>query len=210
MRVTKGKEKFPTKNTQHGARNIMTTSTMLKQLSLATAGAAMLSFGMGEAAFAFGFTGAYDVTNWEFTNNNADGYVDVSGAPGSIFQMGGNNGSGSFGETLFTTTAVHTAFINFDWDYYTSDAPGFDSFGVVLNDIYTELTDYNASDSYQFKVAKGDTFGFAIKTDDNVFGSGAVTISNFDAQDVPEPITGLVLAAGLGGAALRRAKSKKS
>jgi hypothetical protein len=42
------------------------------------------------------------------------------------------------------------------------------------------------------------------------FDNFRLTTDNQSTQDVPEPITGLVLAAGMGGAALRGAKSKKS
>ena len=192
----------------------MATSTMLKQLSIA-AGAAILSFGFGEAAFAAGFTGAYSADNWQLTNQKADGYVDTSGAPDSILQIGGNNGSGSSGTTLYSTTAAGSGSVSFDWNYSTNDVDGptWDPFGVVLNGIFTQLTSEVGKQqlgSYSFNVLKGDIFGFAIKTTDNRFGAGQVAISNFKApKDVPEPITGLVLAAGMGGAALRRAKKSK-
>jgi len=186
---------------------------MVQKLSLATASAALLSFGVGEAAFAIGFEGAYDPTNWTLTNSNANGYVNTSNAPDSILEIGGNNGSGWGGQTLYTTTAAGSGLVSFDWNYSTSDwSSYYDPFGVVLNGSFTQLTNNNAGisqlGSYSFNVSQGDNFGFGIKTVDNAFGSGKVEISNFSAP-VPEPITGLVLAAGMGGAALSRAKKAK-
>ncbi len=184
----------------------------VQKLSLATASAALLSFGVGEAAFAIGFEGAYDPTNWTLTNNNANGYVDTSNAPDSILQIGGDNGSGWGGQTLYTTSAAGSGLVSFDWNYSTSDwNSSWDPFGTVLNGNFTQLTSgfsTNESGSYSFNVSQGDNFGFGIKTVDNVIGSGKVKISNFSAP-VPEPITGLVLAAGMGGAALSRAKKAK-
>jgi hypothetical protein len=213
MRATKGKTKQPKKI---GNKNIMATSTMLKQLSIA-AGAAILSFGFSEAAFAAGFTGAYSADNWQLTNRRTNGYVDTSGAPDSILQIGGNAAENNFlssrGQTRYTTTAAGSGSVSFDWNYSTNDHANRDPFGVVLNGIFTRLTlpeGNRQSGSYSFNVLKGDIFGFGIQTVDNRYGAGQVQISNFNApKDVPEPITGLVLAAGMGGAALRRAKKSK-
>jgi hypothetical protein len=45
--------------------------------------------------------------------------------------------------------------------------------------------------------------------DSSRFDTGSFLVRSAEVQDVPEPITGLVVAAGMGGAALRRAKNKK-
>ena len=70
------------------------------------------------------------------------------------------------------------------------------SLGISLADLGLESAIYGVQVSTNGGEHKGPDF--------KVFGSKAT-------QEVPEPITGLVLAAGMGGAALRRAKkSKKS
>ena len=190
-----------------------------QKFSLATAGAAVLSFGLGEAAFAVGFSGSYDPANWTLTNDNADGYVDTSNAPLVIVETGGDNSSVQFGQTSYTTTAAASGLVSFDWDYSSFDSDGafWDPFGILLNGVFTQLSEDNGpsdpanlfdnqNGSYSFNVSEGDIFGFAIQTVDNIFGRATVEISNFNApQNIPEPgtVVGL-LAVGLGGTVLRR------
>lgn len=189
------------------------TRTIYKTtLTLGTIGA--LGTLAADPASAVGFGGEYDPSNWDLTNNNADGFVDTSNAPSSITLTGGDNGSGFFGQTSYTSAAAGDGLVNFDWSYNTQDVdgPSFDPFGYVVNNSFVQLTNDSGpnfqSDSASFNVTEGDIFGFAVQTDDNILGPASATISNFSApKDVPEPTTtiGLLVLGTLGtGAALKR------
>ena len=96
--------------------------------------------------------------------------------------IGSDNGSGTEGTTDFTVDVTEAATLSFDWDYTTTDIPGFDSFGYVINGTYTQLTDPglgNQSGTASVSVAPGDVFGFRSQTDDNVFGNNETVVSNF-------------------------------
>jgi hypothetical protein len=169
----------------------MTVTTV--SLTLAAASGA-------SAATVSGFQDAYDPINWTFTNSNADGFVNTGGAPASISLTGGDNGSGDPGTTDYTTTAAAAGTVTFDWNYSSSDDPGWDGFGYLLNGSFSFLADSSGQNGTStFNVLAGDSFGFRIFTDDNRLGPGSVTISNFSAP-VPEPSTvlSLLVLGGLG------------
>jgi hypothetical protein len=99
-----------------------------------------------------------------------------------IMVIGSDNSSGTEGFTDFTVDITEAANITFDWDYTLNDTPGFDSFGYLLNGVYTMLTNPaigNQSGSGAVAVAPGDVFGFRSQTDDNIFGNNETVISNF-------------------------------
>lgn len=173
----------------------MTVTTV--SLTLAAASGA-------SAGTVFGFQDAYDPINWTFTNSNADGFVNTGGAPASISLTGGDNGSGGFGTTDYTTTAAAAGTVTFDWNYSTADfSPFYDPFGYLLNGSFTQVTNdvggFVQNGTSTFNVLAGDSFGFLVYTLDNVFGRASVTISNFSAP-IPEPSTvlSLLVLGGLG------------
>ena len=172
----------------------MTVTTV--SLTLAAASGA-------SAGTVFGFQDAYDPINWTFANNNADGFVDTSGAPASISLTGGDNGSFNSGTTDYTTTAAAAGTVTFDWNYSTADGPFWDPFGYLLNGSFTQVTNDGGgvvqNGTSTFNVLAGDSFGFRIFTRDNIFGRASVTISNFSAP-IPEPSTvlSLLVLGGLG------------
>ncbi|TRU81693.1 MAG: PEP-CTERM sorting domain-containing protein [Microcystis novacekii Mn_MB_F_20050700_S1] len=169
----------------------MTVTTV--SLTLAAASSA-------SAATVFGFQSPYAPINWTLTNSNADGFVDTTGAPASISLTGGDNGSGDFGTTDYTTTAAAAGTVTFDWNYSSNDSPGFDGFGYLLNGSFSFLANSSGqSGTSTFNVLAGDSFGFRIFTGDNTFGRGSVTISNFSAP-IPEPsaVLSLLVLGGLG------------
>ena len=167
-------------------------------------------------AEAAGFSGSYAPNNWTLTNSNADGFVDTSNAPGSISLTGGNNWSYESGQTAYTTTAAVNSLVSFNWYYSTTDwEPYYDPFGFLLNGVFTELTDpwgsQSQSGTYSTLLNAGDIFGFAVNTTDNSYGSASVTISDFEATQVPEPasVLGLLAFGALGaGAKLKRNKKQ--
>jgi hypothetical protein len=183
----------------------MTVTTV--SLTLAAASGA-------SAGTVFGFQDAYDPINWTFANNNADGFVDTSGAPASISLTGGDNGSFNSGTTDYTTTAAAAGTVTFDWNYSTADflvdftcsnLPNnfCDPFIVLVNGVGTIPLNPSGgspqSGTSTFNVLAGDSFGFRIFTRDNIFGRASVTISNFSAP-IPEPSTvlSLLVLGGLG------------
>jgi len=192
----------------------MTTSTLMKKLSMATVGAAVVALGAADSAQAFGFTGAYDPSNWTLQNNNTNGYVDTSNAPSSITIIGGNLGGSGPGQTTYTTTvALIGGLLSFNWSYGTADfSPFWDPFGFVLNGAFTQLTDNSGpreqSGTFSTTLAQGDIFGFGINTRDNQVGRANATISDF-AAPVPEPASTLGMLIGL-GAILKRKQQQKA
>jgi hypothetical protein len=191
----------------------MTTSTLMKKLSMATVGAAVVALGAVDSAQAFGFTGPYAPSNWTLSNNNTNGYVDTSNAPSSISIIGGNTGLGGSGETTYTTTALVGGLLSFNWSYETADfdGPFWDPFGFVLNGAFTQLTDNvgpkGQSGAFSTILAQGDIFGFGINTVDNAFGRANATISDF-AAPVPEPVSTLGMLIGTGAMLMRKQQQK--
>jgi len=106
-------------------------------------------------------------------------------APGyyEVISISSDNQSGAVGETDFTVPVTMAEAVSFDWDYSTLDGPGFDSFGYLLNGVYTELTDpvgaNNQNGSAAVAVAPGDVFGFRSSSLDGLFGPSTTVVSNF-------------------------------
>ena len=161
-----------------------------------------------------GFQDEYAPSNWTFVNNNADGFVDTSGAPSQISLTGGDNSSGNSGTTDYTITAPGSGTVSFNWNYLTNDLNSFDPLTRLLNGTETQLTDNidffatSQSGSDSFSVSTGDTFGFRIATIDNTSGAGSATFTNFVAPDaasaasVPfefSPSTGIFLVGSIFG-----------
>ena len=155
----------------------------------------------GPQTSASNFVGAYDVANWTFSNSNADGSVNTSGAPSSIAITGGNNGSQAGGDSNFTITIPSDTTLSFDWSYSTSDGAQFDTPRIIVNGTPTNMTGYDTggstSQSGTMSVAlnSGDTFAFNMNTGDNIFGAATVAITNFAASVGPD----LVWTASNGG-----------
>ncbi|PKA83570.1 putative secreted protein (Por secretion system target) [Ulvibacter sp. MAR_2010_11] len=156
----------------------------------------MVTDDSGNTAFCTATVNVTDVTSpilvcWDVTIElGPDGTAEVDPADllavtegvYDIMVIGSDNSSGTEGFTDFTVPVSEAANITFDWDYTLNDAPGFDSFGYLLNGVYTMLTDPglgNQSGSAAVAVAPGDVFGFRSQTDDNIFGNNETVISNF-------------------------------
>ena len=117
-----------------------------------------------------------------------DGTLDVdpmdllANAPDTFDAMiiGSDNGSGTAGTTDFTVSVTANETVSFDWDYSTTDTPGFDSFGYLLTGVYTLLADADGqSGNTTVNLTAGDVFGFRSETTDNVFGGNETMITNF-------------------------------
>ncbi|MEY2915054.1 MAG: hypothetical protein RLZZ184_4363 [Cyanobacteriota bacterium] len=151
-------------------------STNVQKWGVVASLVSILALSSPARAITFGFTGDYAPSNWNLTNQNADGYVDTSNAPNSITLTGGNNGSGSFGRTTYSITNTNPLPVNisFNWGYSTKDSvtysdcsslPGnfCDPFQILLNGNATTLISDAASEqsgTYTASIVKQDVFGY--------------------------------------------------
>jgi TPR repeat protein len=92
---------------------------------------AVLIVGSITPAFAVtnGFTGEYDPSNWTFSSDDAEAFVDTTNAPDYIILSGPDEAGGEEGpeaDADFTITIPSNGFINFDWEYETTDDPTYD------------------------------------------------------------------------------------
>ena len=151
-------------------------------------------FALTASAQDFDFDGYYDPANWTTTGT---GSVDTSGAPSSITLIGPDAGSAA--DLDFTIEVPASGNFSFNWAYNSTDSPGFDHGGWLLNGVFTELSDTSGeSGSVSTPVSAGDIIGFSIISDDGLFDPGTMTITNFSGPLVPEPASlGLLGAAGL-------------
>ncbi len=150
------------------------------------------------SANAQGFSGYYDPSNWDISSVG-DGSADWSGAPGQLVVIGPDDGSNTAGGIQVTIMVPADGTWSFDWLYNSEDDPGFDDGMWYLNGVNTLLSDTNGENgNFSLAVETGDTIGFTVNSDDQVFGEGILTITNFSAPLVPEPGTlGLLAGAGL-------------
>ncbi len=142
------------------------------------------------------FSGPYAVANWTLTNSpGANGSVNTAGAPASLI-LNGSDDELNIGDVTVDYTIITTATGNwsFNWSYTTSDGPNFDPAGVLVNGVFTQLTnnDGGMMQSGTFNggsVTSGSTIGFRVRSLDNAAGNGVLTISNFSAPGMILPIT---------------------
>ena len=184
---------------------------MKRSMLYGAVAAGLLGFSMTASA---DFSGYYAPSNWLIGHGpdvSTDfGSVDTTmGATGSITLIGSDSGSGSTSYVDFTIIAPAAGSFSFNWDY-TSNDPSlalYDSAGYVKNIQFQLTTD--AGDSSQsglmrsvLGVEAGDKIGFHVTTQDNLFGSASLTISNFNFHaPVPEPTSVAMMALGLLGLA---------
>ena len=152
----------------------------------------------------------YPLSFFVLTNSNADGTAVSPDGGISVILTGGNNGSGLSGTTDLLAIARGPGPIEFQYTYFSLDAPTFDRAGYLIGDQFTPLADTTGQfGSASFLVIGGDTFGFRVATDDNTGEPGVFTISDFSVAStaVPEPATlPLVLAAMAMAAGIRRGR----
>tara|TARA_R110000850_G_scaffold203228_1_gene329429 strand:- start:33576 stop:37487 length:3912 start_codon:yes stop_codon:yes gene_type:complete len=101
-----------------------------------------------------------------------------------VITISSDNGSLAVGFTDLLVDVTEDVTISFDWSYTTLDGPGFDSFGYLINGVYTELTDpsgaNNQTGNETIALVAGQEFGFRSQSEDGLFGPATTTISNFD------------------------------
>lgn len=198
-------------------------------MALATLIAGTISMS-AQAAFT-GFTGLFAPNQWTTTVSGnltgaAGGSSDINAmrlvltggndfSPDPVGQTAAYTGAtaGVPGpcEIRFVTTNIANPFI-FDWSYLSRDSAGAgnDLFGVVINDVETQLSDPGGAiaQSGHLLVAANHSFGWYVDCTDCIEGAAAATITNFQAAVVPEP--GVIALPGMGIVAAGFARSRKS
>ena len=164
-----------------------------------------------------GFSGPYAPANFTTTNTPAGtgGSANFAGAPASATFTSGDSGVGGVTDTI--VLAAGDGLVTFDFSYSSDDFGTFDTFGFLLNGVYTQLVDNDGNPSgftgsASFAVLEGDTFGFRSTTADGGFGPGVAVVTNFNAPfQVPEPasmaIFGGLAVAGIAGYRRRMKKA---
>jgi len=193
---------------------------MLKSLILVLAISTLAAAGT-----VVGFSGAYDPSNWAFTNDAfGNSHVDWTGAPGSLTVYRNNAFTDPLLPSLteLTITAPSAATISFDYSFGAGDlnwSDKHDQFGAIENGAKVPLFDtyQNASStnpffiSTSFAVTAGETIGFYISTEKNDGEGGqSFTIRNLEATSAPEPASLAFLAAGIGMLLMRRRSLSRS
>lgn len=139
------------------------------------------------------FANYYDPANWTTTHSSGcdNGYVDATGAPGSVLIVGSEN-PGCFSSVVaYGVTVAICGTVSFDWLYTTDDCDGsfFDPFGYYLNGVPTQLSvdghpdGSSQSGSVSISVNVGDVVAFYVWSRDNICGRAWSTISNFSGPD---------------------------
>lgn len=134
-----------------------------------------------------GFSNCKDVSNWSIRQEFAagNGTVDVSPAPSSIILTGPNGGDE--GLTLYETTITVSGILSFTWNLEHDD-PGYDTFGYEINGTPTPITNTDGSGVVSINLNNGDVFGFYAYSNDGIFGTFDVTITNLESFCTINPV----------------------
>jgi hypothetical protein len=140
------------------------------------------------------FSGSYRPAKFTTTlSAGSNGSVNTAATPASITISGSDNSSNPIlANTDYTVTAVASGVWSFNWTYQTPDDPQFDPAGILVNGVFTQLSDnVNASQSntYTGTVTAGNTIGFRVNSVDNSFGKATLTITSFSPPGGVLPVT---------------------
>jgi hypothetical protein len=139
-------------------------------------GTVVLSF--APQAPVVGFTGAFDPSNWIFSQNGGDGSFSFNGTT-ELTLVGPNNNVGT--ATTLCTNLTQAGIVSFAWEFSTVDGPLWDPFGFQVNGVFTNLTDpsgpQNQSGTTNITLNAGDEFCFSQNSVDGILGAG-ITISD--------------------------------
>lgn len=147
------------------------------------------------------FSGNYAPSNWTVTTTpGSDGSVNTGSAPTSITITGSDNGSSLNADTDFTISATASGVWSFAWAYHTNDDPQYDNVGVLINGVYTQLSNdggaIDQSGTYNgASVPAGTVIGFRVRATDDVGGNATFTISSFSGPATTLPVSSLEFSA---------------
>jgi hypothetical protein len=184
---------------------------------------AALIAGAGVCASAHAdFTGPTAPANWVIVNSGT--LIGVSPTLGSaVFSptqlvLSGSNTladelgcSGAtyavLGPCRTSATIAGSGTFSFHWSYLTADdaGPAGDIFGVVVNGVFTQLSDPGGAvtQSGNASFAASSSFGWFVNCTDCIGGAATATITNFAVtQAIPEPSAYALMLSGIGALGL--------
>jgi hypothetical protein len=184
------------------------------QKTLVAASLALGAMAGNAHADVVGFSGVYAPGQWSTTLSGTPG---GGGAPvgvtndGSTLTLTGGDGACLLGpcQLLYgiTVPGPEQALL-FHWAYDTTDidGPAFEAFGIVVDGVYTQLTDPGGSafqsGDYRVSLTAGSQFAWYVDCADCILGNAVATITNFQA--LPEPASLALVGFGLLAAAAGR------
>jgi len=141
------------------------------------------------------FTGDYDPSHWTLVNTSADGTASFGSGGATLTLVGGNTGTGLSGTTDFFILAPVSGAFQFQYAYSSTDVPGFDFAGYLLDGGFFQLADTNGQHgSVSVAVTAGERFGFRVGAADNEGEPGILTVSDFNPPTAaPEPSSQLLV-----------------
>lgn len=102
----------------------------------------------------------------------------------NVITISSDNGSGDEGFTDLVVDVTADETVSFDWSFTTQDGAAFDSFGYIIDGVYTQLSDpaggLNQTGNATVPLVTGQEFGFRSQSDDGTFGPATTTVSNFE------------------------------
>jgi hypothetical protein len=114
-----------------------------------------------------------------------------------------------------SATIAGNGTFSFHWSYLTADGtgPAGDIFGVVVNGVFTPLSDPGGAvaQSGNASFAAASSFGWFVNCTDCIGGAATATITNFAvAQAIPEPSTYALMLSGIGALGLLGRRKRRS
>jgi len=181
---------------------------MIKRTVAVTIAVCSLLFSPHAKADSIRFTGLFSPATWT-TNFLGTLNLSLGGGPGStsinsttLNIVGGNTGVAS--PTPGCTSGINTCEIDFvhsggflykfHWSYNTTDDPGFDPFGIIVDGNHITLATVNGT-SGDVVVGSKSIFGWFINCTDCTSGAANAVITAFAAA--PEPASFMLLGFGL-------------
>ncbi len=141
------------------------------------------------------FNGGYAPAKWTISKTpGSNGSMDVSAAPASIMLSGSDSIDGNNEDLDFVITVTSAGNWGFSWSYRTyDDHPVFDEAGVLVNGVFTVLTNASSSVGQSGNylggfVNAGTVIGFRVRATNNIGGYASFTISNFSAPQMLLPV----------------------
>ena len=136
-----------------------------------------------------GFIGPYVLSNWTLINTNGNGAATTLDGGNSLILSGSNNGGGLPGSTEWIITVPVDDALSFGWSYFSLDAPEKDLAGYSIGSQFFLLSGSSGSSGNTGLLLKaGQSFGFNVRTSDNLGEPGILTITQFSSPaTVPEP-----------------------
>jgi PEP-CTERM motif len=176
------------------------------------------------------FTGPTAPANWTVVNSGTlIGASPVLGSavfsPTQLVLSGSNTladelgcAGGTYavlGPCRTSATIALAGTFSFNWSYLTADGagPAGDIFGVVVNGVFTPLSDPGGAvaQSGSSSFAASSSFGSFVNCTDCVGGAATATITNFSvAQAIPEPSTYALLLSGVAALGLLARRKRRS